>query len=138
MPYLRETPMTNMTMVILLGAIIHVENPGWTIGRGVPGIRGEKGPYHLHKDYVADVNRILGKEVYTWEDAEDLGKATKMVTTYVEHYGGSIRLGHTATCEDYARIHNGGPNGWKKKSTKPYWDKVRVAMRDMERGLEER
>jgi hypothetical protein len=34
----------------------------------------------------------------------------------------------TFTCEDLARIHNGGPSGHKKESTEPYWDKVEACM----------
>tara|TARA_Y100000310_G_scaffold318651_1_gene372997 strand:+ start:1265 stop:1456 length:192 start_codon:yes stop_codon:yes gene_type:complete len=28
------------------------------------------------------------------------------------------------TCEDLARNHNGGPTGYKRDTTKIYWDKV--------------
>lgn len=31
-------------------------------------------------------------------------------------------------CEDLARVHNGGPSGHTKDSTKPYWDKVKDCM----------
>jgi hypothetical protein len=30
--------------------------------------------------------------------------------------------------EDAARIWNGGPNGWKKKATDSYWQKVARAL----------
>ena len=37
------------------------------------------------------------------------------VTAYVHHYGarcaGKTRGRRQATCEDFARVHNGGPNG---------------------------
>lgn len=36
------------------------------------------------------------------------------------------RLKKTWTCEDLARIHNGGPTGHKKKATIAYWDKVKT------------
>ncbi len=32
------------------------------------------------------------------------------------------------TCEDLARIHNGGPSGHTKKATLGYWDKVKECM----------
>ena len=35
------------------------------------------------------------------------------------------RLGRTPTNEDLARIHNGGPNGYKKTATDGYWKKVK-------------
>jgi len=34
------------------------------------------------------------------------------------------RLSHVPTNKDYARIHNGGPDGWRKDSTKAYAAKV--------------
>ena len=32
--------------------------------------------------------------------------------------------GVTPICEDYARIHNGGPNGCNSGSTDEYWSRV--------------
>ena len=42
-------------------------------------------------------------------------------------YATKERLGHDATNEDIARIHNGGPNGWRSSSTEGYWRKVSAA-----------
>jgi len=35
--------------------------------------------------------------------------------------------------EVLARIHNGGPNGHKKKATLEYWEKVKEALEEIER-----
>ena len=44
-------------------------------------------------------------------------------------YATEERLGRPVTLEDIARIHNGGPNGYKKQSTIPYWKKVQCLLR---------
>tara|TARA_R110000824_G_scaffold254455_2_gene443492 strand:+ start:204 stop:1151 length:948 start_codon:yes stop_codon:yes gene_type:complete len=36
--------------------------------------------------------------------------------------------GKCFTCEDLARMHNGGPCGHKRKSTEGYWDKIKACM----------
>ena len=37
-----------------------------------------------------------------------------MIPSYMDRYTIETRLGHPATDEDMARIHNGGPNGYSK------------------------
>ena len=43
---------------------------------------------------------------------------------YMKRYATEARLGHAPTDEDLARIHNGGPNGYKNPATLDYWRKV--------------
>ena len=43
----------------------------------------------------------------------------------MDRYATERRLGHPATDEDIARIHNGGPNGYKHDSTLGYWEEVK-------------
>ncbi len=43
---------------------------------------------------------------------------------YMRRYATVARLGHAPTDEDIARIHNGGPNGYKKRKTMAYWNRV--------------
>ena len=40
-------------------------------------------------------------------------------------YATEKRLGRPVTDQDRARIHNGGPNGWKSPATIGYWSKVK-------------
>ena len=40
-------------------------------------------------------------------------------------YATKDRLGHDLCDEDMARIHNGGPDGWKNPATAAYWEKVK-------------
>ena len=44
---------------------------------------------------------------------------------YMRRYATPARLGRPVTQEDVARIHNGGPNGYKNPATKQYWEKVK-------------
>ena len=78
------------------------------------------GWYGIHKIYVDDVNKILGKEVFSYADRLDPAKSRRMVCIYLSHYASERRLGRTPTVWDLARIHNGGPNGHRKQSTITY------------------
>jgi len=83
---------------------------------------------------LADVNRIAGRrglvERYSPSDLTDPAKARRIWALYLEYYGDLYekRTGRTPTDEIYARIWNGGPNGWHKDCTRPYWDRVRSVM----------
>lgn len=74
------------------------------------------------------------KEVY-WTDcgkpgtslaacAKDKACSEKCVKAYMQRYGTYCTGGRTPTCQDYARIHNGGPTGCQKTATVGYWNKV--------------
>ena len=61
-----------------------------------------------------------------YEDvAKDKEYAEKVILAYWDRYATIKRLGRVPTDEDRARIHNGGPNGYKKEATIAYWSKVR-------------
>ena len=47
------------------------------------------------------------------------------VRAYTRRYGTYCTGGRTPTCEDYSRIHNGGPKGCQHSSTEGYWLKVK-------------
>ena len=60
-----------------------------------------------------------------YEDvAKDKEYAEKVILAYWDRYATMKRLGREPTDEDRARIHNKGPNGYKKDSSIPYWNKV--------------
>ena len=90
----------------LLDAIEQVESSGREKVIGDGG--NAHGAYQLHKIYVDDVNRILGRKVYTYADRMNRQKSRQMVTIYLNHYGKGLSL------IDKARIHNGGSTGHKK------------------------
>ena len=57
-------------------------------------------------------------------DCYDPVYAENVVVEYMKRYATKRRLG-VVTPEKVARIHNGGPNGWKISATDKYWAKVR-------------
>ncbi len=85
---------------------------------------------------LRDVNRIARlrgeDDRFTHADRHDPDTARRMWILYLEHYGRDYtrRTGRPATAEVYARIWNGGPAGWRKRSTRVYWQRVRAVMRD--------
>lgn len=103
----------------LLDAIRIVESQN---GRFLRGKNGETGPYHMKRVVIDDVNRILGKEVYQYEDALDEKKAREICLFYMRYWAN--RSGDNSI-ESMARIWNGGPRGNRIDSTIPYWNKIR-------------
>jgi hypothetical protein len=94
------------------------------------------GLYQIRYPYLKDVNRIAGKDVMrVWgvkklymSDMQDGDKARWAMRVYLSYYGKRYtRLtGLKPTPHIYARIHNGGPDGWKDKTTLAYWRSVRA------------
>ena len=92
-------------------------------------------------DAVGDSGNAIGVyQIWTsyWKDATERsgigGKyldcykpdyADRIVRAYMARYANERRLGRPVTIEDIARIHNGGQNGYKKKATLKYWEKVK-------------
>ena len=114
--------MTSIPLITLLVALAHVESNDKDNAIGDNGT--SYGCLQIKEIYVKDVNRILGKELYKHEDAFNRASAYHMFIIYTDYYATQKRLGREPTDEDRARIHNGGPNGWKKPQTKAYWHKV--------------
>jgi hypothetical protein len=75
------------------------------------------GAYQIHRVYWEDGTRLLGV-AWPHRDATDPGKARRVVRAYLLHYGSGKSL------IEMARIHNGGPCGYKKKSTMCYARKI--------------
>ncbi len=86
---------------------------------------------------LKDVNRIARlrgeDDRFTGADRHDPSAARRMWALYLEHYGKAYarRTGRPATAEVYARIWNGGPTGWRKRSTRRYWQRVQAVMRNL-------
>jgi hypothetical protein len=59
-----------------------------------------------------------------YEDVDDLEYSLRTFRRYMARYATERRLGRKPTLEDEARIWNGGPNGYKRAATKPYWNKT--------------
>lgn len=95
----------------LLDAIAIVESNGnpHAVGDGGRAI----GAYQIHKSYWKDGTRFLGV-TWSYEQAKDPAKAREVVRAYLLHYGRDKGL------LDKARIHNGGPRGYRKDATLNY------------------
>ena len=117
----------------LLYGVVMRENPSLN-----PNAVGDKRMRHkaygllqIRAPYLRDVNkiagkkeirRVWGKDKLTIEDMKDQAKAEWAFHVYLSHYGQvyTQKTGKIPTAEVYARIHNGGPNGWKEKKTVQY------------------
>lgn len=88
--------------------------------------------YQIRNIYVEDINRISNVK-YSMRDVLDRDKAEMMMYRYWQFYGAEYRCltGKNPTYETLARIHNGGPYGWRKDSTVSYWKKVNKVMKEM-------
>jgi len=98
------------------------------------------GLYQIRQPYLDDVNklvgkkdmrRVWGKDKLTIEDMRSPEKSRWVVCRYLKHYGTLYerKTAKRATVEVYARIHNGGPNGWMRPATNEYGKR---AMRSLE------
>tara|TARA_R100001082_G_scaffold110645_1_gene91170 strand:- start:847 stop:1266 length:420 start_codon:yes stop_codon:yes gene_type:complete len=87
------------------------------------------GAYQIWYDYWYDACTFSDKDDLRLTDGYnscyDIDYSRKVVLAYWERYATIKRLGRIPTNEDRARIHNGGPNGFRKKSTVKYWKKVK-------------
>lgn len=110
----------------LLDAIEWVESKGNINAIGDNG--KAVGCMQIHKIYVDDVNRILGRNKYTYANRKNRDKSREMVKIYLTYY--ASKIGRKPTYEDMARIHNGGPNGYKKLKTLWYWFKVKARLKE--------
>ena len=118
----------------LWNAIAAVESGGNI--RAVNPHGGAAGVAQIRTTCLADCNRIARREgdgrEFAPSDRLRPGTSREMWRIYLEHYGRQYqrKTGRTPTDEVYARIWNGGPQGWKRASTLPYWRQVRAALQD--------
>lgn len=99
---------------------IHMVETGGRMGPILGDGGAALGPLQIHRGYHADSN-VEGP----YSRVSDLEYASSVFRAYMDRYATVSRLGHKPTYEDIARIHNGGPNGYKKRATLKYWEKVR-------------
>ncbi|XP_033116743.1 lysozyme 1-like [Anneissia japonica] len=88
------------------------------------------GPYNINKKYWTEA-RSRGRQLGTdWITCTiEMGCSERAVQGYMARYAIASRLGHEPTCEDQARIHNGGPYGFRMSSTLSYWHKVEMCLK---------
>lgn len=117
-----EAKMTKL-LDILLPALMIVESGGDPAAIGDKGLA--IGAYQIHRAYWTDGTESL-KVQWPYSDAYRADRAAKVVRAYLLRYGRAYerKTGRKATLEVLARLHNGGPAGWKKHATVKYWKKV--------------
>lgn len=102
----------------LLDAMYTVES---TRGRILVGDEGKAiGPYQIWKAYWQDAvewDKTIGGE---YKDCMNKAYAEKIVRAYWKRYAPK-----SATIEQLARIHNGGPRGHLNANTIKYWNKIK-------------
>jgi len=129
----------------LFEAIVSVESGGdaWAVNLndgGSPSV----GCAQMKAIFIAEVNRILGREIFFCNDRyASKGEATAWEEDcryherecylafwiYERHYADYWRAkGATINYEFATRIFNGGPEGWRKDATLPYWNKVKATL----------
>jgi len=78
------------------------------------------GPLQIHECCWEDVKR----DGENYSDCEGLDYSLEIFRRYMRRYATEKRLKRSVSDEDRARIWNGGPNGWQRKSTENYWKRV--------------
>lgn len=91
-----------------------------------------KNVYQIKDIYIKDLNGIYTYK-YHIRDKYSRSISEMMMYDYWRHYGYQYvkKTGNQITYEVLARIHNGGPDGWKKESTKIYWHKVERCLQSL-------
>jgi len=111
----------------LLGAICKIESNG---DCSKIGKVGELGCYQIRECFWIDALEYDSSIGGEYEDVIDKEYAEKVIYAFWDRYATEERLGKPATDEDRARMHNKGPNGYKKDSSIPYWIKVQDELRN--------
>jgi len=106
----------------LLEAIRQVES------HGNPNLVGDNGKaigsFQIWRTYWQDAvehDKTIGGK---YEDCKNDEYAKRIVLAYWDRYAPK-----NATNEQLARIHNGGPQGWKNSNTIKYWNKVKKELK---------
>ena len=110
---------------ILIPILIQIESGGWD---GAIGDQNKKhkayGPLQIRQPVCDDYNLMHGTKIRARDCLDNWRLSKKICRWYLGHYATEKRLGRRPTFEDLARVWNGGPDGWKRETTKPYWAKV--------------
>lgn len=106
-----------MTNAILAAALIAIESGGNNQAVGDHG--RAVGPLQVHAAVVVDVNRAFHAH-YEHRRMTNRAEAVAVLDRYLWLYAQPARIGRPVTDEDRARIWNGGPDGWRHRSTLGY------------------
>ena len=106
----------------------------WVESKGDANAIGDNGraigAYQIHSCFVEDASSARMYDWHRFEDKDrlDKEKCREMIRCYMSKYATYGRLGRNPTSEDIVRIFNGGPQGWERESTLPYWERVKARM----------
>lgn len=103
----------------LLLAVSEVESGGNS--RAINESEQAYGPFQIRRLALIDVNRIWRTDHTLSEFLDHWSLGAQAFIAYGNRYGAE-------TCEEYARIWNGGPRGMSKDATLVYWQKVQRKM----------
>ena len=103
----------------LIDAIIHVESRGDSMAYNAK--EDAVGVLQIRPIMMREVNRLLKENKYTLDDRWSKSKSIEMFNVIKDHTT-------NPTNERLARNWNGGWNGYKKKSTLKYWNKVKTQL----------
>ena len=118
-----------MTWEIFLACLIAIESGGNPNAIGDLNMKNKAyGCLQIRKPYIEDVNRVYRKSILKSfgrplreKDMFNPIIAKWTARHYLMHYGKKFIV--AKDWESLARIHNGGPKGYEKKSTLPYAQK---------------
>lgn len=120
MPPMGLPPLGQYTYRQFLNALMQVESGG---NRMAVGEDGERGPYQITYSYWLDGG---GSSLGYDQDAWKFEVCEKIMATYWLRYCPDAF--RRQDWEILARVHNGGPKGMEKKSTIPYWNRIRTEL----------
>jgi hypothetical protein len=107
---------------LFISAIQSVETGGEKDPLNAVGDRGELGPFQITLPYFMD-SGVVGDYP---EICTTINGSIEVMLCYWERYAST-----KPSLEELARIHNGGPKGAYKESTKSYWMKVSERMAEL-------
>jgi soluble lytic murein transglycosylase-like protein len=103
---------------------------GWVESKNNPNSVGDGGraigEFQIWKVYWMDAIQYSPKIGGEYKDCYNPDYALKIMTAYLNRYAKDAIKNNNF--ETLARVHNGGPMGYKKSATKVYWLKVKDAI----------
>ncbi len=113
----------------LIAALIEHESGGDDNEIGDTDLKNKAyGCLQIRQPCVDDVNEAFGTNYRAKDCLGNRELSIWIFRRYMELWATEKRIGRKPTDEDCARIWNGGPNGWKKKTTLKYWVKIKRIM----------
>ena len=110
----------------LFAALYKVES---NCGQNMVGDQGKAiGPYQIWFEYWKDATEFDSSIGGSYQDCYKKEYAEKVIRAYWRRYASAKRLSREASMEDLARIHNGGPNGYRSTKTIKYWARVKACL----------